>query len=453
VLMGMLLAGSAACQPTVRLEPSTVRGALAPEVDSVVVRPFEKAGSVELNAAELAQLTRDLREALGARERLHSFDAPPTLLPNTVVLAGRLERFAVTERKGDGLTLRTIELGAELRVLPPEGDTPRAVIRRTVAWQRLYPGTVSGLPLDMGLAVRELSEQLAQALAPRLTEPGQRLWDGRDPRTGVGTPHAALLKGNQYAGAGFFERAIQAWQGVLFDPSLRAGATLYQVTPATLGQLRNAGLSEDVLGRLEPLLERSPQPLAEFRRGLHAALGTIPPNEGLVLTAADTRTANTHRHLSAAHANLALLYELQGRDDLAAYHGAHAWAHRPDEALLERWHALQSRRRLLPGDLTDRQAIELYLRIPAPSTAGMVPGPFERTVVPPPAFAEAASGASGADGTPVPTPAPGSARPAAPGTEPNTAASTPGRAAGSGPGGPASAPSAAPAAGAAPAAQ
>jgi len=254
VLMGMLLAGSAACQPSVRLEPATVRGALAPEVDSVVVRPFEKAGSVALNEAELTQLTQNLREALGARERLQSFDAPPTLLPNTAVLAGRLERFAVTERKGDGLTLRTIELGAEVRVLPPEGDTPRAVIRRAVAWQRLYPGTVSGLPLDLGLAVRELSEQLAQALAPQVTEPGQRLWDGRDPRTGAGTSHAALLKGNQYAGAGFFEQAIQAWQRVLFDPSLRAGAMLYQVTPATLGQLRNAGLSEDVLGRLEPLL-------------------------------------------------------------------------------------------------------------------------------------------------------------------------------------------------------
>ena len=442
MLMGMLLAGSAACQPSVRLEPATVRGALAPEVDSVVVRPFEKAGSVALNEAELTQLTQNLREALGARERLQSFDAPPTLLPNTAVLAGRLERFAVTERKGDGLTLRTIELGAEVRVLPPEGDTPRAVIRRAVAWQRLYPGTVSGLPLDLGLAVRELSEQLAQALAPQSTEPGQRLWDGRDPRTGAGTSHAALLKGNQYAGAGFFEQAIQAWQRVLFDPSLRTGATLYQLTPATLGQLRNAGLSEDVLARLEPLLGRSPQPFAEFRRGLHAALGAIPPNEGLVLTAADTRTANTHRNLAAAHGNLALLYELQGRDDLAAYHGAHAWAHRPDAALLERWHALQSRRRLLPGDLTDQQAIDLYLRIPAPSTAGMVPGPFERTVVPPPAFAEAESGASGA---PAPT--------AAPGTDPKTEASTPGRAAGSGPGGPASAPSAAPAAGAAPAAQ
>ncbi len=474
MLLGVLLAGNAACHPAVRLEPSIVHGALAPEVDSVVVRPFEKAARVDLNAADLAALTQHLREALDARERLHSFAAPPTLLPNTVVLAGRLDRFAITERKGDGLTLRTIELEAELRVLPPQGDTPQRVLRRAVAWQRLYPGTVSGLPLDLDLAVRELSEQLAQALAPQLPGPGQRLWDGRDPRTGVGTSHAALLKGNQFAGAGFFEKAIQSWQRVIFDPSLQAGATLYQVTPATLQQLRNAGLSEDVLGRMQPLVGPSPKNVAEFRRALHAAVGGILPNEGLVLTAADTRTANTHRNLSAAHANLATVYELQGRDDLAAYHWAHAWAHNPDPVLLERWHALQSRRRLLLGDLTDQQAVELYLRIPPPSTAGVMPGAFERTVVPPPAFAEAESGPNGANGAPAQpapsNPATSAAAPqqqpeqpqqpgppasgAAPGAGTNTEASTPGRAAGSGPSGSAGAPSAAvPAAGTAPAAQ
>jgi hypothetical protein len=343
------------------------------------------------------------------------------------------------------------------QVATPQPEKPQTVLRRAVSWQKAYAGApVSGLALDLEDAVRELGRQFAQALAPIPQQGVLVLRDGRDAHSGSGEANAGLIKGNRFAVAGHLERATLAWQQVLFDPALQGDGRAYQITAQTVNQLRAAGMAEDVLGRLQPLVGESPLPLVAFRRRVRGAAGEVLPNEGLVLTLADAQAGRAHRSLAAAHENLALVFGLEGRDDVAAYHWAHAWAHDPDPALLERWQALQAKRNVLPGALTGQQAMALYLRIPPPSTARVVPGRFERTVVPAPAFAEpapqnAGGGVGGASAGAAGSAATGSAAAAAAPSAPSAAGapagpqpvalpppgtsedSTPGRAAGSGP--------------------
>jgi hypothetical protein len=449
-----------ACSPSFTLERPAPLALLPAEVDSIVVRPFDRAANVQMNDADLALLPRHLRDALTARERLRGYDQPPTVLPNTVVLTGRLERYAVRERRGEGLTLRTIDLEAELRVLDAKGETAGAVLRQSVSWQKVYAGTpVSALELDLEDAVRELAGQFAQALAP---EPGGPVQLRSGSRTALVGGHPTLIKGNRFAVARRFRQAQLSWLRVLFDPIPASNPMGYRVDAATLNRLRAAGVSDALLERLGPLVGESPLPLVAFRARLRAAAGETLPNEGLILTLADLRTGIAHENLTAAHANLAAVYEIEGRVDVAAYHWARAWAHDPTPALLERWHTLQAQRKVLPRGLTEQQALELYLRIPPPETARVVPGAFERTVLPPPAFppeethvAAAPGGASGA----APASAPGAVSPGAPGAVPAAAPatavpaatdSTPGGAAGSGPRGTGGPPSEAVTPGAAP---
>lgn len=403
---GTLLAGlltlAGACSEWA-IEDPELPAVLGPEVDSVVVQPMEAAPGVEMNAADLALLGRHLRRAVDDTERLRSFGEPPTLLANTVLLAGRLERYAVNERRGEGLYLRTIELAAEVRVLDTAGEETGR-LQREVAWQKAYPpGPVSALELDLEDALRELARQVVRALAPPPLEEPVALRDGMGPDgrswsdwmdlNGFGM-HPGLRKGNRLAAAGLFERAGLAWRAVLFDPAPMEGPAEYRVTTVTLNRLRAAGLSEEVVEGLQPLTAEDPLPLVEFRSRLREVLGGPAEQEGLILTLSDVRGARTHRVLAAAHANLGAVAALQGRNDLVAFHWSRAWAHQPEPELLERWQALQAERKVLPRDLDGTAAMALYLSLPPPSTARVQPGRFERSVLPPPAFPEDGEGAA-----------------------------------------------------------
>jgi hypothetical protein len=412
-LASVALGGGACAGPRVPPPPVDVLG---PAVDSVVVRPFVLAPRVALNDVDLALFQRHLRQALEDGGRIRSFDTPPTRLPNTVLISARVERADVAEREAPGLYLRTIELAAELAVHPARRSDarsdaqssaragPRAepataspgepageaawTLRGEVAWQKIYAGgPVSGLALDLEDAVRELAGVLARALDPAPLEAPLALRDddGRD---------AALARGNRHAAEGKLRHAKLAWQHALFDPAPRADEDVYQVSALTLNHLRAAGQAEPALERLETLTALEPLPLPAFRERLHEALEDAAadgaPDLNALLPLTEARASATHRTLAAAHENLGTVYALEARGDLAAYHWARAWAHDPDPELLQRWRGLQARRNVLPRTVSDREALTLYLRIPPPTTARIVPGRFERTVLPPPAFPEAA---------------------------------------------------------------
>ena len=376
---------------------------LPPEVDSVVLRPAKMAARLRMNEGDLALFDKYLRAAFAGKQRLRTFDQPPTTLPNTVLVAGYLRDYGVKEQRGEGLMLRTIELDAEVTVMPVEGEERITQLRRRLAYQRIYPDAApaGALPLDLENAMRELADLLAEAVEPTAQPDSILLEAGRDPISGERLGHPALVKGNRFAVAKSYARAKQAWHSVLFDPSNRELERTYRITERTLNQLRFLGTDEAVLDKLRPLAAEPEMTLVQFRARLRQQLGGVVENEGVVLTLADRMAAYSHLNLAAAHVNLAHLYRLEKRHDLSTFHLARAYAHNPREVVLSEWGRIQKERNLTPTGLSDTDALDLYLRIPPPSTASIRPGRFDLTVLPAPAFAEADEAAGDAGTSPA----------------------------------------------------
>ncbi len=414
VLLSLLLpALLAACSTTWVVTRPAPPGLLGPEVDSVVVRSFAADDGIALNEADVGLFGLQLREVLGTRPQLRTFDDPPTRLPNTVLLDGRLDAYEASEESDDGLVLRTLRLTVTVAVhasAPVRGrkePPPLAVVTRSVDWRKLYPGaTVSALPLDLAHAAEEIAGQIVQALVPAPAGEDIRLYDGRDPATGRVQAHDALIKGNRFAVVRLYDKARQAWRRVLFDPTTGdPSERRYQISTQTLNQLRLAGLDSSDWAPVQALLGEAPRALVPFRQRLRELAGRPLENEGLVLTLADAYAAYAHLNLSAAHANLALVDSMERRRDTAAYHFAAAWAHNPAPALLVRWADLQRKRGVYPPGLDEADAARLYLRLPPPRTALVRPGGFARAVLPPPAFGAADAAASTEPVAPAPAPA------------------------------------------------
>jgi hypothetical protein len=146
--------------------------------------------------------------------------------------------------------------------------------------------------------------------------------------------------------------------------------------------LREEGVPEDVLAKLEPLTVEPAMEFVSFRDMLRGALGGPSPHADRVAELSDYRAARAHANLAAAHLNLARLARAQRQLDLAAYHFAMTWAHTRAEGALQAWQTLQRERNLIPGGLGAEDAIRLYLRIPPPATAWHLPGPFDEGVLP-----------------------------------------------------------------------
>lgn len=367
------------------------------EVDSLVFSPFANAANVEINPVDLAKLDKRVRELFSTRERFRLFETPPTRLPNSAVVKGNLEAFSLQDKPGKGVYLRTIDLGAELSVYLLAGEEPLARVRRRISYQKAYPSAagVSAPGFDLESAFRELAQLLVEGLAPQEQEVEVGLQDARDPASGADLTLPALRKGNRYAMDGQIGLAIQMWQRVLFDPTPEEGEErTYRITTHALNQMRRAGVEEDLLERLQPLMGQSPLTLVPFRKALRAGLDGIQEREGLILTMADLNAASLHSNVAAAHANLGSYYRVRKHYDLASFHLARAYAHNPDPAMLERWAGLQKERNLNPGGMEDAPLMEQFLSLPPPATSLFIPGDFDLAVVPPPAFGSASAGST-----------------------------------------------------------
>ncbi|MBI4083950.1 MAG: hypothetical protein HY423_15210 [Candidatus Lambdaproteobacteria bacterium] len=395
--------------------------AFSEEVDSVVVEPFAKPASLAINPVELGLFQKLLRAELEGRSKLRTYDNPPTRLPNTVRLRGTLTEYAVAERTGDGLFLRTVSLGVVLRLLPAADERPLREFQRRYAYQRLYVSgqAVPAQPFDIENAIRELVQALREQLVP---SPVARLVldDAEDGPAGRSLAHPILLKANRFARQEDYTQAIALWGVVLFDPTFARQPPRYRISRRTLEELKVREVPKGVLEQIEPMTRRTPLPLTEFQTVLRHVLGGISQYEPRMLELSDDQQDRIHRNLAAAHANLAALYAAELRLDLAAFHYARAYAHYREPRVLETWSLLQRKRNAMPQTASVEEALAAYLRIPAPATARWNPGAFDAAVLPPVAFPATAAEAPSPDTPRAPAGAepaaaePAGAQPAAP---------------------------------------
>ncbi len=369
------------------------------EVDSLVVEPFrlsENTGT-GLNEVDLALFRELFAEELRQRPFLRVFSEPPTELPNTVVLEGKLLEFEVRDLPGDELFLREIHIKAELRARYGGENDVAETIRRDYSFQKIYlpDQEIPVASFDLRDAAGELAGILAEVIYPSGISAALPLAVGVDPESELKLGHPLLLRGNGFAINHRFERARSIWRYLLFDPTFggeredgKEPEQLFRITRRGLRLLAKAGLDEETLGQIEPMVVREPMELVEFRQLLRSMLGGIKKIEGDILNLADHREDRRHLNLAAAHGNLGMLYWLERRHDRAAYHLARAYLNYPRGQYLEKWSEIQTARKLLPEDIDEEEAISLYYRLPPPRGMLLEPGPVEAALFTPVAFEE-----------------------------------------------------------------
>ena len=359
-------------------------------VDSIVVEPFifDPNLKTPLNASQKNLFKELLITELQGQPHLRVFDTPPTQLPNTLIIAGRLTEFEVRDLPGKEFFLREIHLGVELRFRKGnETATSRRVMRR-LSYQKIYlpDVTVAAIDFDLHAAISEITVQFTEIMYPSTVEGGIRLATARDPVIGIALGHPTLRRGNQMAADGRFARAKELWRLVLFDPTQPEEEELFRISPRTLLLLEKQGIDKGMLRRLAPLTRLEPRDLLDFRNAVRRQLGGFDRIEPILLKVADHHRDARHLNLAAAHRNLAVLFWMESRKDLVSYHLARAQANYPNKEYLEKWIKVQQSRDLIPVELLDDEAMALYMRLPAPRSTIVSPGVAEESLFPPLVF-------------------------------------------------------------------
>jgi hypothetical protein len=373
-------------------------------VDSVVIPPFERGAGVQINAADLKLFRDQFEEQLTARPGLKAYAAPPTTLANTVTLNGTLAAFAVHEQSADGLFLRTIDTILGLTARVGLEKQPALELSRAYSYQKLYRTTqgAAALEYDLRNAAREATGTLVAVLTPAKAE-GPAPQAAVDPASGTDYSHPLLIRGIREVEHGRYGNAIGAWSTVLYNPGPPLPDGEYRVSSRMLARLTSDGAARKDLDALAPLARRGGEPLENLRERVVRALGPDSPLEAKVLQMSGENTNRIQLNLARAHYNLALVHERERRYDAAAYHWSRAHAYDPAPASLEAWLRLQAQRGLVPQDLKADAPeavswMRAYQRVPAPFTATVTGGTYERNVIPGPAFPS--------EGSPAPAAAP-----------------------------------------------
>jgi tetratricopeptide (TPR) repeat protein len=399
--------GLAACRGTPKspARSDALRGeALGPVVDSVVVPPFERGPGVQINPLDLNLFREQLEAQLTAGGERKAYPAPPSTLANTVTLSGTLLGYEVREQTGDGMFLRSIDMAVRVAVRIGGEKEPALTLSRDYSYQKLYRTTqgVAALEFDLHNAAREATGAIARALVPGKPE-APRLEAATDAGSGENYSHPWLVRGNREAGFARYDRAISAWSLLLFNPAVEP-EELYRVSDRTLARLRLAGASEQELTALKPLTRRDGEELEDLRERVAKALGPKSTLEPKVLQLSDEDADRIQLNLARAHYNLSSVYQRFARYDLVAFHLSRAYGYDPKADYLNAWVRLQAQRNLVPGDVQGRPAealawIQAYQRVPAPFTATVSGGSYDKNVMPALAFQPAPSP------VPLPTPA------------------------------------------------
>jgi hypothetical protein len=348
-------------------------------------------------------LFRDQFEAqLLERPGLKAYPAPPTTLANSVTLSGKVYGYAVREQTAEGMVLRSIDVALEVSVRVGAEKEPALVLSRLYAYQKLYRSPEGMPPLDFDLrnAARETTGSVLRILAPGKVESPQ-LVSAVDTDNGIDYGHPLLARGSREAGFGRIEAAVAAWSVLLYAPESSQPAGLYRVSPRTLARLAQAGAQPPDVDALKPLLRSTGQPLESLRDSVVKALAPNSPWVPTVLQRSDEAVDRAQLNLARAHQNLSEVYRVTGRLDLAAYHLSRAYAFDPRQATLDTWVQLQAQRDVIPKSVQGHPEealpwMQAYSRVPAPFTATVSGGAYERNVLPAPAFPPG--------GSPVPLP-------------------------------------------------
>lgn len=429
--------GLAACRGTAKspARSDALRGeALGPVVDSIVVPPFERGPGVQINPLDLNLFRDQLEAQLTAGGQRKAYPAPPTTLANTVTLSGTLAGYEVREQTGDGMFLRSIDMAVRVAVRIGADKEPALTLSRDYSYQKLYRTTqgVAALEFDLHNAAREVTGSIAKTLVPGKSE-APRLESATDAGSGENYSHPWLVRGNREAGFARYDRAISAWSLLLFNPAVPDSEDRYRVSDRTLARLRLAGASDQDLAALKPLTSRDGEELEDLRERVVQALGPKSTLEPKVLQLSDEEADRIQLNLSRAHYNLSSVYLFFGRYDLAAFHLSRAYGYDPKPEYLNAWVQLQGQRNLVPKEVQGRPAdafawIQAYQRVPAPFTATVTGGSYDKNVMPVLAFQPAPSPVQmPPPAAPIlipaarPTqtdPGPGQVRPGAPGQRP-----------------------------------
>jgi len=382
-------------------------GMFGEEVDSIVVQPFELGQDLKtpLNDAQRKLFRELLVEQIETQPDLRIFEQAPTELPNTLIMEGRLTEFEVEELPSREFFYRAIHIGLELALRSgDQGDVFRRMKRR-LSYQKIYlpEVTVPVVEFDLRDAVTEIITQLTDSMFPVGIEGDIPLANGSDPVTGTAFGHPLLLRGNNMAADGRYSKARKLWRLVLFDPSQPVEEELFRISPRSLFLLKADDVSAAMLKRLEPVATDEPMDLVDFRGAVREVVGGFNRLEPKLLKLGNHHKDTLHLNLAAAHRNLAVLYWIESRLDLAVYHLARAYANYPQSGYVSKWAKIQEERNLIPEGLDGEEAIALYMRLPSPRGARLEPGVVENTLFPPVVFetrgeappAGAPSGASG----------------------------------------------------------
>lgn len=385
VIVWVMLAFAGGCSilPN-RVETPVFPYRLTPRINIIVIEPFSQLFSAEIAEADLAFFENELRTQLESRPDMLTVDEPPHELPSVAFLSGTVSGFQVRERQGDGIYMRTIEMSASIEVrFQASNDRPFRIDRK-YAYQKVYlpDETVSTVLFDTQNALIELADTFAQALLPVGENPPIILEDATDPDTKETYVVPALANGNRFAAQNRYGKAITLWEVVLFQPEYGPEEAGYRIARRALFKLDEEGMNGEDLDRLRPLAANPPVPFVELRTKIREVLGKISPMEDRILALANERENRVHLNIAAAHRNLAEYYSLHKRKDLAVYHFAMAFAHKQSEQNLDSWGVMQSGRQLIPGGLSDLEALRIYLRVPPPGYVHHIIGPVQETVLP-----------------------------------------------------------------------
>lgn len=368
--------------------PGSVSRAMRPlplpsVVDSLVVTPFKRGNKSTLSNLDAEVFTRFFRDELSRRSRVRLYQKPPTLLPNTAILNGEINGYTLKDTRLPDYQLRAIEIEAVMWAWEVNKKKPFLRVTRKIVYQKVYPaGTTMISPkLDITGALGELAVALAEGLEPAPQDEPFVLYNAFDEAVETDYSMLSLIRGNLFAADRKFPQAEQLWTVVLYDPLSRPGKEGYRITSLALAKMKAAGIADSVISRVTPMQKLDAMGLEDFRAALKQHLGGVTSEVQKIPSLSDVGYNRGNLNLSAAHANLAQMYQRDQRHDLAAHHWGRAYAHNPGGGYDQKWHDLQVKRNLVVGGPGGKAMLSLYLRIPPPATARLTPGDKERVLL------------------------------------------------------------------------
>jgi tetratricopeptide (TPR) repeat protein len=164
------------------------------------------------------------------------------------------------------------------------------------------------------------------------------------PLTGkvVDLGHPRILQANRYAVNRDYDKAIKAWNYVVFEPIAFEESERFAFTNAVFTQLREAKLPRETMQALLRLYGKS-YSLEDIDPVLIALLEPrgFQLYGPIIKYHARSSRSQDGQNLAAAHHNLGAVYRLQQRYELAAYHFAQANAYQPSEKYAQAWTDMQ----------------------------------------------------------------------------------------------------------------